>query len=272
MGERRYEAKDHAVSYQKYRVSPHEVVEQVLAFVVRRQEKPFHLALDVGCGSGQGTVLLAPHFVQVIGTDVSAAMLEFALASDHPPNVSYRQCPAEQMPFEDGAADLVTAMTAAHWFDRPRFLSEADRLLRPGGCLALVSYTMDFELESGDQSTRLNTICQEFYTALLPYRSSHIGTSSLMLYKEMYDSIPYQDKQWNECFRVHRKMPVSNYVHMVETFTSYQALQQKDPQEALRLSQDITDKLVIAMNASSSETEVTVVVKYFYLLACKPTN
>ncbi|XP_012678850.1 uncharacterized methyltransferase YcgJ isoform X2 [Clupea harengus] len=272
MAERRYEGKDHAVSYQKYRVSPQEVVEEVLAFLERRKAKPFHLALDVGCGSGQGTVFLAPHFTHVVGIDVSSAMLEFAMASDHPPNVSYRQSPAEQMPFEDGVVDLVTSMTAAHWFDRPRFLLEADRLLRPGGCLALLSYTMDFELECGDHSSRLNAICQEFYAALLPHRSTHLGSSSLMLYKQMYDSIPYEDKEWHECLRVRKKMPLFSYMHMVETFTSYQALLQKDPLEAKRLSQDITDKLVSALGVSSPETDVTVVVKYFYLLACKPST
>lgn len=52
--------------------------------------KPYNLALDVGCGSGQGTILLASHFIQVVGTDVSPAMLEFAMASDHPPNITYR--------------------------------------------------------------------------------------------------------------------------------------------------------------------------------------
>lgn len=57
---------------------------------LHQKAKPFHLALDVGCGSGQGTVFLAPHFTHVVGIDVSSAMLEFAMASDHPPNVSYR--------------------------------------------------------------------------------------------------------------------------------------------------------------------------------------
>lgn len=61
-----------------------------LYFCCKQLSKPYHLALDVGCGSGQGTILLAPHFIQVVGTDVSPAMLAFAMASDHPPNIIYR--------------------------------------------------------------------------------------------------------------------------------------------------------------------------------------
>lgn len=72
-----------------------------------------------------------------------------------------RQCSAEELPFASGGVDLVTAMTAAHWFDRQKFLLEADRVLRPGGCLALLSYSMDMELEYGDVSNALNDICKE---------------------------------------------------------------------------------------------------------------
>ncbi|CAG8099512.1 unnamed protein product [Penicillium salamii] len=37
----------------------------------------------------------------------------------------------------DGTVDLITAATAAHWFDMPRFWERAGRLLRPGGSVAL---------------------------------------------------------------------------------------------------------------------------------------
>lgn len=73
------------------------------------------------------------------------------------------QCPAEELPFASGEVDLVTAMAAAHWFDHQKFLLEADRVLRPGGCLALLSYTMDMELAYGDITNTLNDICKEVH-------------------------------------------------------------------------------------------------------------
>lgn len=72
-----------------------------------------------------------------------------------------RQCTAEELPVGSGEVDLVTAMTAAHWFDRQKFMVEADRVLRPGGCLALLSYTLDMELEYRDVTETLNDICKE---------------------------------------------------------------------------------------------------------------
>ncbi|XP_030635827.1 putative methyltransferase DDB_G0268948 [Chanos chanos] len=270
MAERCFEGKAHAVAYKRYRVSPpQELMDEVLHFLEKRSERLFNLAVDVGCGSGQGTVLLAPHFTTVVGTDISPAQIEQAKSHDHASNVSYRQCPAEELPFESGTVDLVTSMTAAHWFDRPRFLREADRILKLGGCIALISYTLNMELEFRENDAELNRICQEFYTALLPFRSSYLGPSSLDRYKEMYESIPYQNKEWHECLRVRRKMPLTDYIGMVETFSSYQALLKKDPAQAQKLSEEIMDKLLNAMGTSSADTEVTVVIKYFYLLASK---
>lgn len=270
MAVRLFEGKDHAAAYLRYRVTPHEIISTVMNYMKKKTPNQLNLAVDVGCGSGQGTIPLAPFFTKVVGTDISLAQLEMALTNSNPPNVSYRQCPAEELPFASGEVDLVTAMTAAHWFDRPKFLLEADRVLRPGGCLALLSYTMDMELEYGDISNMLNAICKEFYTALLPFRDPYIGSSSGKIYSDMFDSCTYPDKEWNECFLVKRVVPLSGYIGMVETFSSYEKLRIKDPAEAERLSNDIQSKLLSAMKVSSPDTEVTVVVKYFYLLARKP--
>lgn len=58
----------------------------------------------------------------------------------------------------------MSAFAAAHWFDREKFLLEVDRVLRPGGCLALLSYSMDVEVEYGDVPyTTLNSICKEVH-------------------------------------------------------------------------------------------------------------
>lgn len=72
-----------------------------------------------------------------------------------------RESPAEELPFEDGSVDLVTTMSAFHWFDRSRFLQEAHRVLKPHGCLAILNYTLNMELSYGDCSETLNHICKE---------------------------------------------------------------------------------------------------------------
>lgn len=94
-------------------------------------------ALDVGCGSGQLAGRLAAHFDAVIGLDPSLEQLENA--AEHA-RVTYLCAPAEDIPLNDGSADLIAAAQAAHWFDRPAFYAEARRLAAPGAAIALVSY------------------------------------------------------------------------------------------------------------------------------------
>ncbi|KAJ8255224.1 hypothetical protein GJAV_G00202480 [Gymnothorax javanicus] len=271
MAHRLFEGKEHAVTYQKYRISPSDaLIGKVMDFLEKKKGKPFDLAVDVGCGSGQGTVLLAPYFNQVIGTDISPAQLEMAKTYAIAPNVSYRESAAEHMPMADGSVDLVTAFVAAHWFDVPRFLKEVDRLLRPRGCLALISYTMDMELQCGnaDRTQRLNEVCKEFYDAVRPYRTPSLG--SFTLYKQIYDSIQYPETEWNDCEWTTCQTSLGHYMGFLESFTSYQALKKKDPEEASRLSQEILNKLLAVMGVSSAETKVDMQVKYFYMFACKP--
>jgi len=95
------------------------------------------LAVDVGCGSGQLSVLLAKHFDQVEAYDPSESQLADTAAH---PKVRYAVAPAETLPTEDGAADLITAAQAAHWFDRPRFYAEVKRIAAPGAVVALITY------------------------------------------------------------------------------------------------------------------------------------
>ncbi|XP_038576054.1 putative methyltransferase DDB_G0268948 [Micropterus salmoides] len=272
MAYRLFEGKKHVSSYWKYRISPPDhLIQQVIDFLEKQKGRPFELAVDVGCGSGQGTVLLAKHFASVVGTDVSPAQLEVAVQQANKPNITYRQSVAEELPFADSSVDLMTAMSAFHWFDRPRFLQEAHRVLKPHGCLALLNYTIDMELSYPDCcSHALNQVCKEFYAALQHYRSPHLGPSSIVLYREAYESIPYPDKEWQECVWVKMPMPLSSYMGLVESFSSYQALLRDDPQKATNLSQDVSQRLMSIMKVTSLETEVVVAVKYYYLLACKP--
>ena len=104
-------------------------------------------ALDVGCGTGQLTGLLAEHFASVVGTDPSESQL--ASAEPHPA-IRYVAAPAEQLPEELTGFNLITVAQAAHWFDLDAFYREARRVSAPGGILALISYgvmQLDEELQ-----------------------------------------------------------------------------------------------------------------------------
>ncbi len=101
-------------------------------------EAPGHdRAWDCGTGSGQAAGALAAYFNAVVATDPSVAQLANAAQVD---GVFYLAATAEQSPLQSRSAQLVSVAQALHWFDLPRFYEEANRVLVPGGLLAVWSY------------------------------------------------------------------------------------------------------------------------------------
>lgn len=97
------------------------------------------LAWDCATGNGQAAGALAPHFQRVIATDGSTAQL--AAATPYP-NVEYRLATAEQSGLDSGSVDLITVAQALHWFELPAFGREAERVMVPGGVLAIWGYLL----------------------------------------------------------------------------------------------------------------------------------
>jgi SAM-dependent methyltransferase len=91
--------------------------------------------LEVGCGTGHWLSILQSA-AQVYGLDLSLGMLRQASLQ----KLRRLACgQAIQLPFPDQAFDLVFCVNAIHHFGQPRtFISEARRLLKPGGVLAVV--------------------------------------------------------------------------------------------------------------------------------------
>lgn len=113
------------------------------------------VVIDVGCGNGQLTTLLAEHFASVLGQDPSDEQIESAVRV---PGVTYSVAPAEKIAAGDGVADVITAAQAAHWFDLPAFYDEVRRVAKPGALLALISYGTPFTSEE-----KLTKRFDEFY-------------------------------------------------------------------------------------------------------------
>jgi SAM-dependent methyltransferase len=100
--------------------------------------------LDVGCGPGSITLLLAPYVAQAVGVDADAEMLAEAarLARQRGvTNVRWRHLRAEQLPADLAPVRLVTLAQSFHWMDRPRVATVLRGLLEPGGALVHVSAT-----------------------------------------------------------------------------------------------------------------------------------
>ncbi len=97
------------------------------------------LAWDCACGSGQASIGLAQHFARVIATDASEAQITAA----KPHNlIEYCVALAQCSGLAAQSVDLITVAQAVHWFDLDAFYAEVRRVLKPGGILALWTYSL----------------------------------------------------------------------------------------------------------------------------------
>ncbi|XP_008290535.1 putative methyltransferase DDB_G0268948 [Stegastes partitus] len=266
-----FEGKNHASLYQKYRFTPPtELINIIVQYLDKKKGKPHVLAVDLGCGTGQHSRLLAPHFKEVVGLDISESQLEEARAVPGFPNVTYRKGSAEELPFPDGSVDLLTAATAAHWFDQTKFLAEASRVLKPGGCIALVGFTDgNSKFIYQNCGEKLFQIYREAIQELLPYMSERVFLCEGKL-EELYSAIPFPDKERIDCFQEKLLISVRNLVGFMESWSMFQIYKKKDPKRAEDLLANTQKRFLEQMNVSSPDTEIVREMEYYCVLASKP--
>lgn len=96
--------------------------------------------LDLGCGTGYFTRALAERYAQGEGLAVDIAEGMLRHARPHGGAAHFIAGDAEALPLQSDSVELLFSSLALQWCaDFPRVLSEAQRVLRPGGVLAFSS-------------------------------------------------------------------------------------------------------------------------------------
>jgi SAM-dependent methyltransferase len=92
--------------------------------------------LDVGCGEGHNTRLVAARGAQMRAVDIAPSFITHARAAeeDDPRGIEYTVASATDLPLAQESFDFATAfMSLMDMADLGRALSEIHRILRPGG-------------------------------------------------------------------------------------------------------------------------------------------
>jgi SAM-dependent methyltransferase len=95
--------------------------------------------LEIAAGTGVVTRAMLhalPAGVDIIATDLNPAMLQQAAAHTLPRPAAFQEADAMALPFDDQTFDAVVIQFGVMFFpDKAKALSEARRVLRPGGAL-----------------------------------------------------------------------------------------------------------------------------------------
>jgi SAM-dependent methyltransferase len=117
------------------------IIEGFVADICRRVSDRRPRILDVGCGTGANLILLSK-YGEAEGVDVSEDALAFCRERGLD---KVRLGAGEELPYDDGTFDLVTAFDVVeHMDDDLAGLTEMRRVLRPGGRVLLFVPTFMF--------------------------------------------------------------------------------------------------------------------------------
>jgi ubiquinone/menaquinone biosynthesis C-methylase UbiE len=96
------------------------------------------VGLDIGCGEGHNTRLLAKHGARVTAVDIAEVFIAYAkqLEEREPLGIAYRLASAVSLPFAAATFDFATGcMSFMDISETELVLTEAYRVLKPGGFL-----------------------------------------------------------------------------------------------------------------------------------------
>jgi ubiquinone/menaquinone biosynthesis C-methylase UbiE len=209
---------EHSQRYQQARPQySTEILEAILAYV------PEHtLAWDCGAGSGQFTQLLAPHFAQVLATDLSEQQLQHAPCFA---NVRYLQAAAEHSSLASTSVDLVCVAQAIHWFDFAAFYAEVKRVLKPNGVIAVIGYGL-IQLQDAEVQQALY---QLYFETLKGY-----WDSERQYIDEHYQTIPFPFQELSvPALALHYTWSSAQLLQYLSTWSGLQHYQRTQPHEPL---------------------------------------
>lgn len=92
--------------------------------------------LDIGCGEGYNTRLLAKKEAYVTGIDITETFIKYALEEENknPLGIKYLRADAQELPFENESFNFAAAfMSLMDIPDAEKAISEVYRVLKPGG-------------------------------------------------------------------------------------------------------------------------------------------
>jgi ubiquinone/menaquinone biosynthesis C-methylase UbiE len=139
---------------------PRQLIDRIIELTALKREDA---VLDLGCGPGLLAAAFAPRVRRVVGMDPEPAMLAAAVsyAREKDVSVEFRLGSSYDLNGLSERFYLVTMGRSFQWMDRAATLRTLDRIIEPGGAVALL----------GDEHLRLaeNRWCEEYEAILAEY-------------------------------------------------------------------------------------------------------
>ena len=115
-------------------------LEHLHRYAMARELAAEKVVLDISCGEGYGSALLAQVARRVIGIDISRCAVEHAARKYSRDNLEFRIGSCDEIPLADNSVNLVVSFeTIEHHDQHESMMAEIKRVLRPDGVIIISS-------------------------------------------------------------------------------------------------------------------------------------
>ncbi|XP_023221729.1 putative methyltransferase DDB_G0268948 [Centruroides sculpturatus] len=266
MAERGFERLEQASAYAKFRPSPPQfITDKILKYLEEKINPPYEHVLDVGCGTGQSSIVWKPYFRNITGCDISSAQIEEARKKSSFENVNFIICPSEKIPFPDNSVQMISVVTALHWFDIEEFFKEAKRLLIRNGVLAVQNYhTVRVKFDTDEKTSLGNAILKELmYDKLHEYMSKNVINSV-----NEFSSInfPFCDVVRHTGIKDSIEVTVDYVIGFFFSFSRYQTFKERQPEKAESVLKQLQERLLELAGGENGKFRLE---RNCYLILCR---
>lgn len=157
--------------------------------------------LDIACGEGYGTHLLARRAKTVLGVDIAEQAIQHAKSKYKRRNVQFETGDCTAIPAMDGSLDAVVSFeTIEHVADPAAFVSEIQRVLTGDGILIISSpnRTVYTDRLGNDNPFHVSELYHEQFLELLTSAFRHVAVAQQRLIAGSY--IALSDSQANAAY------------------------------------------------------------------------
>ncbi|XP_077998723.1 putative methyltransferase DDB_G0268948 [Glandiceps talaboti] len=270
-----FKGSEMAGDYKNLRPSyPQDVAKRIVSYAKQKLGE-LKLAVDVGCGSGQSTIILADDVEKVLGVDISEDQIEFAKNSTAPPNVDFKVGSCGDIPVESETVDLITVGTAIHWFDMAEFYKEVERILRPGGCLAIYTYySTKLEDSDNEKSKQMNDLLKKFEEKVMNKNRREGQWAKILDGEDTFRELqlPYKDSERDTSLAIKNDQSVASVIALMKTYSECKEYLRKNPDDGDKVFDELQTSIIeiLESKTSAENTIVTCVLPLYLSMARKP--
>ncbi|KAK3755036.1 hypothetical protein RRG08_039315 [Elysia crispata] len=252
---------DQSKAYADSRPSYTDEMFKTIADYCKETNPDLNLAVDVGCGPGMSTIGFAKYFKKVIGVDVSETQV--ACAPKDVPNCEFKVGYSDKLPFiKSGTVDLFCSGESFNLMPQKETFAEADRVLKPGGSIAIFGYDVPVA-----DNAEVQACIQKFGIKIFQFYPKE---TAQLLDRFSNLQLPYPGWIRNDEIKLTMKYTVKQYADFMKSTWALRAYREAHPDEDFL--GDLTKELNEALERSGGATDYTVTWNLFLLMAHKPKN